>query len=265
MLTYPHLNPIALTLGPVQIHWYGVMYILGFICAWIIAKHQTQKLKLHWSTEQISDLIFYAAVGIIIGGRLGYMFFYNFYDWLSHPFLVFKIWQGGMSFHGGLIGALIGLVYVAKHQHRQILEVTDFTAPLVPLGLATGRFGNFINGELWGRPTSMPWGMIFPGAGPEPRHPSQLYELGLEGLLLFIVLFLYTQKRRPTGYPTAFFLMGYSLLRFTVEFFREPDAHLGFVIGDWLSMGQILCIPMFISGFIIWYFNRHHENVSSTS
>lgn len=261
MLHFPQFNPVALSLGPVQIHWYGIMYLIGFACAWGIASWRVKYLKLDWDQEQITDLIFYAALGIIIGGRLGYILFYDNFDFIHNPFKIIRIWEGGMSFHGGLIGSIIGLSLFAKHYHKSFMDVADFTAPLVPLGLAFGRFGNFINGELWGRTTNMPWAMAFPDAGPMPRHPSQLYEMGLEGIILFIILFIYSLKPRPKARPMALFLICYSLFRFSLEFFREPDYQLGLYV-NLFSMGQLLSLPMFFIGLYLW--SQHAKLSQST-
>ena len=228
------------------------MYLFGFILAYGLAHWRSKKLHLNWTDVDISDLIFYAAVGVVLGGRLGYVIFYNTASFIKAPWIVVKIWEGGMSFHGGLIGAMLALLYFAHKKHRAILDVMDFTAPLVPLGLALGRMGNFINGELWGRVTNAPWGMIFPAAGDEPRHPSQLYELALEGILLFILILWYANKPRPRGAISGLFLMGYATFRILIEFFREPDIQLGFIAFNWLTMGQLLSIPMFIFGLILW-------------
>lgn len=262
MFIYPNINPVALGVGPLKIHWYGVMYLLGFIFAWLVAKYRTQKLNLPWSQEQISDLIFYAALGLIIGGRCGYMFFYAWSDLVNNPVNLFKIWQGGMSFHGGLIGGFLALALFAKQQHKSFLEITDFTAPMVPLGLGAGRLGNFINGELWGQTTNMPWGMIFPQVDMQPRHPSQLYEFGLEGLALFLIIFFYSLKPRERGYTTALFLVSYSLFRFYIEFFREPDVQIGYLFHGWLTMGQLLTIPVFLLGISIWGYQKYHARLS---
>lgn len=259
MLIYPNIDPIAFSIGPLQVHWYGLMYLVGFMLAYGLAHWRVKHYQLHWTHEQISDLIFYAALGVIIGGRLGYMVFYDTQQLLAHPLSVFKIWQGGMSFHGGLLGVLLALLFFARKINRPFWEVTDFLAPLVPLGLAAGRAGNFINGELWGRVTDVPWGMVFPHVGPAPRHPSQLYELGLEGIVLFVFIWWYAAKLRPRGAVSALFLMGYALLRFCVEFFRTPDEQLGFIAFHWLTMGQLLTIPMFVGGVILYvYACRHH-------
>jgi phosphatidylglycerol:prolipoprotein diacylglycerol transferase len=262
MLIYPNINPIAISIGAIKIHWYGIMYLLGFSLAWLFANHRCKTHKLDWNKDQISDLIYYAALGLIIGGRVGYMLFYATSDLIQNPLNLFKIWQGGMSFHGGLIGGMLGLFLFAKHYHKPFLEVTDFTAPLIPLGLATGRIGNFINGELWGRPTDLPWGMVFPHVDVLPRHPSQLYEFGLEGIVLFLILFLYSRKPRPTGYTTALFLLFYGIFRFSIEFVREPDSQLGYLFHDWLTMGQLLTIPLILLGIFIGWYQKHHAKLS---
>ncbi|HVT63403.1 MAG TPA: prolipoprotein diacylglyceryl transferase [Legionellaceae bacterium] len=253
-LIYPSINPIAFSIGPIAVHWYGLMYLLGFGLAWLLAHWRVKHLHLSWSDEQIGDLIFYAALGTVIGGRIGYMLFYNLTELIHHPLNLFKVWQGGMSFHGGLLGVIFALYVFSKHSKKPFWVVCDFMAPLVPLGLAAGRIGNFINGELWGRATTMSWAMVFPEADTQPRHPSQLYECALEGLLLFTILWWYARKPRPAGAISAIFLIGYALCRFSVEFFREPDAHLGFIALNWLTMGQLLSIPMFLFG--LWLY--HH-------
>lgn len=262
MLIYPSINPIVAEIGPIKIHWYGLMYLIGFICAWFIARYRCQKLKLDWNKEQIADLIFYTALGIIIGGRTGYMLFYAWPEFIQNPLIIIKIWQGGMSFHGGLVGGLIALALFARQQDKNFLEVTDFTAPLVPLGLAAGRIGNFINGELWGKPSQLPWAMVFPHVDWQPRHPSQLYEFGLEGLLLFFIIFFYTLKPRPRGQATALFLIVYGCFRCAIEFFREPDAQLGYIYGHWLTMGQLLSLPLIVLGLTLGVYQRYHARLS---
>lgn len=261
---FPQFNPVAFSIGPLSVHWYGLMYLFGFITAYFIAHYRSKKLRLGWTDTDISDLIFYAALGVVIGGRLGYIFFYNFKAFIASPFILFKIWEGGMSFHGGLLGVIAALFYFSYRKKKHMLDIMDFTAPLVPLGLALGRLGNFINGELWGRETTMPWGMIFPAAGPEPRHPSQLYELGLEGIMLFVIVLWYARKPRPRGTISGLFLVCYALFRFLIEFFREPDSQLGFIAFHWLTMGQLLCLPMFIVGLILILRGIFCENLSST-
>jgi len=260
MLTFPNIDPIAFSLGPIKVHWYGLMYLFGFASAWVLANFRVKNYHLNWSKEEISDLIFFIALGTIIGGRLGYMLFYNFDQLISNPISTFKIQEGGMSFHGGLLGVFTALIFFTKKFKRPFLQVADFCIPLVPLGLLAGRAGNFINGELWGRITDMPWGMVFPAADMNPRHPSQLYEMGLEGIGLFILVWWYANKPRPAGCVAAIFLIGYAICRIIVECFREPDLQIGFIAFDWLTMGQLLSIPMLIVGLILWWTKRN-ENV----
>lgn len=256
MLAFPYINPIAFSLGPIQVHWYGLMYLIGFVSAWLLAHWRMKHYKLDWTSEQISDLIFYAAIGVILGGRVGYMLFYNFPELVHDPLSLFKIWQGGMSFHGGLLGVLLALWIFARKFGKSFWEVGDFIAPLVPLGLGAGRIGNFINGELWGRVTDMPWGMVYSHVDSQPRHPSELYEFGLEGIGLFILVWCYARKPRPAGRVSAVFLIGYAICRLIAECFREPDQQLGYLAFDWLTMGQILSIPMLLLGFWLWWVKR---------
>lgn len=262
MLMYPNINPIALQIGPIKIHWYGLMYLIGFVGAWLLAWSRARKPNSGWTSEQVSDLIFYCALGVIIGGRLGYMLFYDFTNFIHQPWLVFRIWDGGMAFHGGLIGVMFAVWLFARKTHKTFFEVGDFVAPLVPIGLGAGRIGNFINGELWGRVTSMPWGMVFPQAGPQPRHPSQLYEFFLEGVILFIILWWYSAKPKPRMAVSGLFLLCYGCFRFLVEFFRQPDLQIGFVAFGWLTKGQLLSIPMIIAGLVmlIFAYHRYHHN-----
>lgn len=262
MLTFPQIDKVAFSLGPLQVHWYGLMYLVGFLGAWGLAAWRTKHYKLNWTSEQISDLVFYGGLGAILGGRIGYMLFYQTSELLHDPLSLFKIWEGGMSFHGGLLGVIVALWLLTYKLKKSLLEVGDFAAPLVPLGLAAGRTGNFINGELWGRTTDVPWGMVFPDGGSEPRHPSQLYELGLEGIILFIVVWVYAAKPRGRGAVSAVFLMGYALARFFIECFREPDPNRGYIAFGWLTMGQLLSIPMFLLGLFLYWRAKRHENVS---
>lgn len=256
MFIYPNINPVAFSLGPIQVHWYGLMYLIGFITAWLLAHWRMKHYKLDWTSEQISDLIFYAALGVIIGGRIGYMLFYNFPELMQEPWTLFKIWEGGMSFHGGLLGVLGALWIFARKYKKTFWDVGDFIAPLVPIGLGAGRIGNFINGELWGRVTDMPWGMIYSHVDDQPRHPSELYEVGLEGVCLFLLVWCYASKPRPAGRVSAVFLMGYAVCRLIAECFRQPDPQLGYLAFGWLTMGQILSIPMFVLGFWLWWIKR---------
>lgn len=248
MFVHPEFDPVAISLGPLSVRWYGLMYLFAFLAAGLLAAHRARQPNSGWKVEEISDLVFYCALGVILGGRLGYTLFYNLSYYLQHPLEIFYVWTGGMSFHGGLIGVLLAMLFYARKTGRVFLQVGDFVAPLTGLGIAAVRFSNFINQELWGRVTDWPTGMIFPLAGPEPRHPSQLYEMMLEGILLFIILWIYTRKPRPMGRPSGLFLVIYGVSRFCVEFFREPDAHLGPVAFDWMTMGQVLTLPMILLG-----------------
>ncbi|MGB3069274.1 MAG: prolipoprotein diacylglyceryl transferase [Ottowia sp.] len=260
MLIYPQINPIALQVGPLAIHWYGITYLVAFALFFWLA---TQRLKhepyasiiqpAQWTRRDIEDMLFYGVLGVIVGGRLGYCLFYKPGYYLTHPLEILAIWQGGMSFHGGMLGVILAMIWWAHTRQRPWLQVTDLIAPCVPLGLASGRVGNFINGELWGRlaDPSLPWAMVFPAAGPEPRHPSQVYQFLLEGVLLFVLLWLYARKPRKMGQVSGAFLTGYGLFRFIAEYFREPDAFLGLqALG--LSRGQWLCVPMILAGVLMW-------------
>lgn len=254
MLTYPHIEKIAMQIGPVKIYWYGIMYLLGFASAWILATLRAKKLNYNWNSETISDFIFYCAVGVILGGRIGYILFYEFNAFLDNPLFIFKIWLGGMSFHGGFIGLIISLFFFAHKNKLSFLTILDFTAPLAPLGIAFGRIGNFINAECVGRITTVPWGMIFPDSGLFPRHPSQLYESLFEGILLFIILWIYSAKPRNRGTVCSLFILLYGICRFGCEFFRSPDQHIGFIAFNWLTLGQLLSLPMIIIGIIMLIF-----------
>ncbi len=260
MLIHPEINPVALQLGPLAIHWYGLTYLaafgLFFFLATLRLKHQPYASITGpgaWSRRDIEDILFLGVMGVVVGGRIGYCLFYKPAYYASHPLEIFYVWQGGMSFHGGLIGVLLAQWWFARTRQRPWLQVMDFVAPCVPTGLAAGRAGNFMNGELWGRVAdpSLPWGMLFRDGGPLPRHPSQVYQFLLEGLLLFVLLWLYARKPRKMGQVSAAFLFGYGVFRFIAEFFREPDAHLG-ILQLGMSMGQWLCVPMILGGVALW-------------
>jgi len=254
----PNIDPVAISIGPLQVHWYGLMYVFGIMALWFLATRRARRPDSGWKPEEVGDLVFYGALGVILGGRIGYMLFYNLPHYLSHPLDVFKVWEGGMSFHGGLLGVLLAMWYYARKTKRTFFTVADFVAPWTPIGLGLGRLGNFINQELWGKVSDVPWAMVFRTGGPLPRHPSQLYELGLEGVVLFTILWLYTRRPRPTGSVSGLFLIGYGLARFAVEFVREPDPQLGYLAWDWLTMGQVLSTPMILAGvgLMVWAYKR---------
>lgn len=246
MLKYPQIDPVAISLGPLQIHWYGLMYLVGFLAAWWLGRRRAHRLGL--SYDAIETLIFYCAIGVILGGRLGYALFYDFDKLLANPLWLFRIWEGGMSFHGGFVGVLVAIVIFARKFNLSFLRLTDFIAPLVPIGLGAGRLGNFINHELPGRVSEVPWAMAFSHMGPEPRHPSSLYQFALEGVVLFVVLWWFTRHPRRNGAASGLFLLLYGVFRFSVEFVRLPDPQLGFIAFGWMTMGQLLTIPMIIGG-----------------
>jgi phosphatidylglycerol:prolipoprotein diacylglycerol transferase len=250
----PNIDPVAVHLGPLQVHWYGLMYVFGLLALWFLVARRARRPDSGWQPQEVGDFVFYGALGVILGGRIGYMLFYNLPHYLSHPLDVFKVWEGGMSFHGGLLGVLLAMYYFARKTGRTFFAVADYFAPWVPIGLGLGRLGNFINQELWGKVSDLPWAMVFRTGGPLPRHPSQLYEAGLEGVTLFVLLWLYTRRPRATGSVSGLFLIGYGLSRFAVEFVREPDAQLGYLAWGWLTMGQILSTPMILAGIglMIW-------------
>ena len=254
MLIHPKFDPIAIHLGPFGIHWYGLMYLAGFMALLWLGKWRIRKNpECGWTEKQLDDMLFYGALGVVLGGRLGYVLFYQPGYFLAHPGEIFAVWQGGMSFHGGFIGVLLAMALFAHRNGKPWLALMDFIAPLVPPGLAAGRLGNFLNGELWGRPTDLPWGMVFPQVDNLPRHPSQLYEFGLEGVVLFTLLWWFSSKPRPVGAVSALFLIGYGTSRFLVEFAREPDSFLG-TLALGMSMGQWLSLPMVLVG--IWMLYR---------
>ena len=251
MLAFPNIDPVAVDLGFIQIRWYGLSYIVGILGAWALLQLRVRSARAGWTAEQVADLMFYGILGVIIGGRLGSALFYNLPYYLDNPLDIFKVWQGGMSFHGGLLGVLIACWLYGRKTGKPFFAVTDFLAPIIPVGLFTGRLGNFINAELWGKPADLPWAMLFPGAGPLPRHPSQLYEAVLEGVLLFIILWWFSARSRPLMAVSGLFLAGYGLFRFAVEFVREPDAQLGYLGFGWLTMGQLLSAPMLLAGLTL--------------
>lgn len=255
MLTYPEIDPIALAIGPVRIHWYGLMYVVGFIAAWWLARLRARAPGSTWKPIDVDDLIFFAAIGVIVGGRLGWVLFYGFDALRESPLSIFRIWEGGMSFHGGLIGVMLAIALFAHRRARNIADVFDFTAPLPAIGLFSGRIGNFINGELWGKTTDLPWGMLVNG---EVRHPSQLYEAALEGIVLFAIVWWFTSKPRARLAPSGLFLAAYAMFRILVEFVRLPDEHIDYLAFGWLTMGQLLSLPMLAAGLamLAWAWKR---------
>ncbi len=255
MLVHPDFDPVAFSIGPLAVRWYGLMYLLGFGLAWWLGLRRIDAGKAPIDRRQFDDLIFYAVLGVILGGRLGYVLFYKPGYYASHPLEIPAVWQGGMSFHGGLLGVIAAMWLAARKHKVDFLRLMDFIAPLCPLGLAAGRMGNFINGELWGRPTDLPWGMLFRNAGGVPRHPSQLYEFALEGVTLFVLLWWFSSTPRKRGEVSALFLIGYGCLRFLAEFAREPDSFLGFLALG-MTMGQWLCVPMIAGGIALFAWAR---------
>ena len=251
MLTYPGFNPIAFQVGPVKVHWYGVMYLLGFAAAWWLGRRRAARPGSSWKPNDVDDLIFFSMLGVILGGRVGYVLFYGLKFWSEDPWYPFKIWEGGMSFHGGLLGVVAALTLFAWRRGRHPADVYDFTAPLPALGLFFGRIGNFINGELWGKVTTVPWGFQVNG---QVRHASQLYEAALEGLLLFALLWWFTARPRPRLAPSALFLLVYGSARSLIEFVRVPDEHIGYLAGGWFTEGQLLSLPMVAAGItlLVW-------------
>jgi phosphatidylglycerol---prolipoprotein diacylglyceryl transferase len=248
MLHYPGFDPIALELGPLKIRWYGVMYLIGFLAGWMLARLRAREPGSTWRASDVDDVVFYAMLGVILGGRIGYVLFYGFPYWAKDALYPFRIWEGGMSFHGGMLGVLIALAIFAVRRGRRVADVFDFMAPMPGVGLLAGRIGNFINGELWGKPTTVPWGFSVDGI---VRHPSQLYEAFFEGLVLFGVLWWFTSRPRPRLAPSGLFLLLYGCSRFLIEFVRLPDAHIGYLAGGWLTMGQLLSLPMILVGIVL--------------
>ena len=253
MLVHPNFDPVAIAIGPVSIHWYGLSYLVGFALAWWLANIRAKQPNSPWTREEISDLLFYAVLGIIIGGRIGSVVFYNFADLMADPMMLVRVWEGGMSFHGGLIGVIVCLMFFARKHNKHFWTVGDMVVTVAPAGLMTGRIGNFINGELWGGPTDLPWGMVFhhPAAGDIARHPSQLYESFLEGALLLTIMWFFTKNTKPRKAASGLFLLLYGVFRSLVEFVREPDAHIGYLAFGWVTMGQVLSLPMIVAGIVL--------------
>ncbi len=254
------IDPVAFRLGPLAVHWYGIMYLLGFAAGWWLGRIRARVPGSGWKVADIDDLVFYIAVGAVLGGRLGYILFYKLPSYLDNPLDVLKIWEGGMSFHGGFLGVLVAMWLLGRKRGSGFFQVTDFIAPLIPPGLMAGRIGNFINGELWGKPTDLPLGMLSPDPywGGVARHPSQLYQAFLEGVLLFVILWMFSRKPRPTMAVSGMFLVCYGAFRFVVEFVRLPDAHLGYLAFGWVTMGQALTLPMILVGMgFLWWAYRN--------
>ncbi|MCG7200973.1 prolipoprotein diacylglyceryl transferase [Marinobacter pelagius] len=254
MLQHPQFDPVAISLGPVKIHWYGLTYLVGFVAGWWLGRLRTRKPWSPVTEEQMGDLLFYLALGVILGGRFGYVLFYNFDTFLADPLWLLRVWEGGMSFHGGLLGVIFAMWWYGRKVGSGFWRLADFVAPLVPVGLGAGRIGNFINGELWGKPTDVSWGMVFPQAPDSlARHPSQLYQFALEGVALFVILWWFSANPRPRMAVSGLFLVCYGIFRFLVEFVRQPDPQLGYLAFDWLTMGQVLSTPMILAGAALMF------------
>jgi phosphatidylglycerol:prolipoprotein diacylglycerol transferase len=255
MIAYPHIDPVIFSIGPVAVHWYGLMYVVGFVVGWLLARHRAVQPGSTWKPVDVDDLIFFGALGVILGGRIGWILFYGLDDIVAEPLRALRIWQGGMSFHGGLIGVILMVTWFAKRRNRAIGDVWDFTAPLPIIGLFTGRIGNFINGELWGKPTDVPWAFVVDGVG---RHPSQLYEALLEGIVTFIIVWIYSSKPRPRWAVAGLFLVCYGVFRSLVELVRIPDDNRGYLLLGWVTEGQLLSLPMIIGGLglMVWSYRR---------
>lgn len=249
MISYPNIDPIAISIGPLAVHWYGIMYLIGFAGAYALGMYRAKGSNGLWTPEMVSDAIFYGALGVILGGRVGYSVFYQFPTLLADPLSILRIWEGGMSFHGGLLGVIVAMFFFARRYKQHLVDVTDFLAPFVPIGLGAGRLGNFIGGELWGKPTDVSWAMVFPNDPLQlARHPSQLYQFALEGVVLFGILWFFSQKAKPRYCISGLFLLCYGLFRILVEFVREPDAQIGYLAFGWVTQGQVLSLPMVLVG-----------------
>jgi len=262
-MQYPAIDPVAFHVFSWPVHWYGLMYLVGFMGAWLVLSIRIKHSPRGFTQEQLSDLIFYGAVGAILGGRIGYVIFYDWARFAADPLLIVQTWKGGMSFHGGLLGVLVAMLICSYKMKKTFLELTDFIAPAVPIGLGAGRIGNFINGELWGKVTDVPWGMIFPMSDGLPRHPSQLYEFMLEGVCLFIIMWTYSAKPRPRGAVSGLFAICYGVFRFTVEFFREPDPQIGYLAFGWLTKGQLLSVPLILAGLLLLMYANRQKGLST--
>jgi phosphatidylglycerol:prolipoprotein diacylglycerol transferase len=266
MMTYTSIDPVALDLGILQVRWYGLMYLIGFIGGWYYGVRRAADQWRGWHRDQVGDLLFYIAMGVIIGGRFGYIAFYDFAHYIANPLDMLKVWQGGMSFHGGLLGVIFAVWLYGRKTHKSVLDITDFIAPFVVIGLFFGRIGNFINSELWGKPAPLDssWAMLV--YDPElqtlvAKYPTQLLEALLEGLVLGVILWWYSRTQRPVGAVSGLFLLGYGVFRFIVEFWRMPDVQLGYLAWDWLTMGQLLCVPMIIGGlYLMFFWEKRHAH-----
>lgn len=252
MLKYPEIDPVAISIGPLDIHWYAITYLVGFVAAWLLGNYRATRPGSDWTRDEVADLVTNAMLGVLLGGRIGYVLFYDLNSFLADPLMIFRLWDGGMSFHGGFLGVIVAIMFFARSHGKSIVQVSDFGAPLVPIGLGAGRIGNFINGELYGRVTDVPWAMVFPTAGDRlPRHPSQLYEFFLEGVVLFALLWWFSSRPRPALATGALFCLGYGAFRFFVEFFRQPDEGIDFVAFNWMTEGQLLSLPMIVVGAVV--------------
>ena len=252
MLVHPDFDPVAFSLGPLHVRWYGLMYLLGFLAGWALGRYRANRPGSGWTPEQVDDLVFYIALGVILGGRIGYVLFYGFGNFLRDPLALFRVWEGGMSFHGGFLGVLLAMGLFARKHQKSFWPTVDFIAPLIPPGLFFGRIGNFINGELWGRVTDLPWGMVFRQTGDGlPHHPSQLYQAALEGVALFVIVWLFSAKPRPAMAVSGVFALAYGVFRFLVEFVRQPDPQLGYLAFGWVTMGQVLSLPLIAVGVVL--------------
>lgn len=257
-MQFPHIDPVFLSIGPLQFRWYGLMYVLGFVATWMIMRSEARRTELPLSNDDVADLVFWGAMGVVLGGRLGYILFYNPGFYLANPLKLLAVWEGGMSFHGGFLGVITSFVLFARRKRISFWSLIDMAAQCAPVGLGLGRVGNFINGELYGRETTVPWGVVFPGGGAVPRHPSQLYEALLEGIVLFFIVRFFARRTAAHGMAGWSFVAGYGLFRFLVEFFRQPDTQMGYFFG-FFSMGQLLSLPMFLAGcaMLAWLSRRN--------